>query len=127
MKPGAETDGRSALKTWLSGQERGAQAKLSRDLGVSDQLVSLWISGSCRPNELARLGLEKLLGIKATDWDTEEEHKQREKFAALAPPPLPAATAPDDEGVRHVIVTDGAGRVLGKTAEIPAKTGTGGG
>lgn len=56
----------AALRAWLERQPRGAQAKLCARLGVSDQVLSQWLSRDSIPHYmLARLA--KAIGISEPD------------------------------------------------------------
>jgi len=50
------------LKAWLDREGRGARAKLSRDLGVTPQVITNWLTRKSLPASRLR-GVVKLMGI----------------------------------------------------------------
>lgn len=56
-------DLREKLKEWNAGIERGAAARLAREMNESANVISLWVSGSTRPSEEKLPKLAKTLGI----------------------------------------------------------------
>jgi ribosome-binding protein aMBF1 (putative translation factor) len=51
-----------------------AQADLMRALGIKGGVVTRWVNGERRPEPHLREALERVLGIKATDWMTDDEY-----------------------------------------------------
>jgi transcriptional regulator with XRE-family HTH domain len=84
-----KTPGRELLKAWVSERDRGSQAKLAERLGVSEQLISQWRSGACRPGSIYRDALEAATGIEPHQWETDKEREQR-KRALTGPAPVAA-------------------------------------
>lgn len=62
-----------------------SQADLTRQLGLKGGVVNRWFHGSRRPEPHLREAIERLLGIKASDWMTDAEFRVafgRERRAA---------------------------------------------
>lgn len=83
-RPETDTPARQALKDWISSKGRGAQSELATRLGVTEQLVNQWRSGSCRPGQVYRDALEVVTGIDPRDWETGKE-RDRRKRAMVGP------------------------------------------
>ena len=45
------------------------QKQLADELGVTQQAVSLWLSGRSKPDTNRRERIEELTGVPVTDWD----------------------------------------------------------
>jgi ribosome-binding protein aMBF1 (putative translation factor) len=50
-----------------------SQADLMRSLGIKSGVITRWLNGDRRPEPHLREALERLLGIKRTDWMTDAE------------------------------------------------------
>jgi len=66
----------------LNGKERlsrivadSSQSEVATKVGASQQLVSSWVRGLTRPNDVARHKLQAVFGIPAESWRTPEERK----------------------------------------------------
>lgn len=70
-----DTTARQKLEAALKEPGR-TQARLARALKVSGPAVNAWIAGRTRPEAHLRRALDKLLGIPALEWDTDEERAQ---------------------------------------------------
>ena len=66
-----DTEGREKLIA-LCGRERGMARRISETLGVVPATVSRWMR-TTDPEPEYRLALERLYGIPANDWLTDEE------------------------------------------------------
>lgn len=49
------------------------QKQLAEELGVTQQAVSLWLSGRSKPDANRRERIAKITGVPVTDWDEAEE------------------------------------------------------
>lgn len=72
-----DTMGRRELMRWLEGSGSGgakrSQAQLARLCGVSAVAVHAWTAGKARPEAHLRRALERVAGIDALAWDTDDE------------------------------------------------------
>jgi len=51
-----------------------SQNEFARRLGLNTGVVTRWISGLRRPESHLREAIERLLGVKTTDWMTDDEY-----------------------------------------------------
>ncbi len=88
--PVPTTRAASALRTALApgDAQRMTQAELARRLGIKSASVSAWKDAVARPEAHFRDALERLLGIPAGDWMTDDE---RRIAGGAAPSASPAA------------------------------------
>ncbi len=71
------TEGAEALKAIV---ERPTKTELAERLGVSKQALDQWLQGQSRPTSHRREIIERVLGIPAAAWLTDDE---RAELAAL--------------------------------------------
>ena len=67
-----KTEGRVALRGWLSKHERSV-SWLARMLGVSTTTIHSWLSGKSRPLHFHRECIEDLTRIASCEWFTKKE------------------------------------------------------
>lgn len=63
------------------------QAWIAARVGVTQQNVSVWLSGRCRPSVIVRMKLERLAGIPLDAWLTLEEREELAAAGAASPRP----------------------------------------
>jgi hypothetical protein len=80
-----QTVGRDKLLKWLEADSTRSRTQVARALGISQPAVSNWLRGVSRPEHMHRVALERLCGVPAGDWDTDEERARHAQLAALAP------------------------------------------
>lgn len=71
------SDGARQLRAFFS-PPRMTQADLAKALGVSQQAVSMWVTGRSRPSAHQREAIERIAGIPATTWLTDVERRHVE-------------------------------------------------
>jgi transcriptional regulator with XRE-family HTH domain len=96
--------GAIALKVKLS--ERGARAKLAREFGIDQALVSHWLSGERRPDSKNRAKIEDGYAVPWRSWDddvatadvADVERTMMEEAAAEPAPTFPDPSAASRTG-----------------------------
>lgn len=71
------SDGSRQLRTFFT-PPRMTQADMAKALGVSQQAVSMWVTGRSRPSAHQRVAIERIAGIPSASWLTDEERKHVE-------------------------------------------------
>ena len=64
--------GQAQLKAIVD-SDRGAQAKLARELSVASPVITRWVQGRQKPITRFRAELERLHGIPLLSWDQPAE------------------------------------------------------
>ena len=76
------TKGARDLKRRLTPEPHLTQARLARELGVTQQAISAWLRGVARPDPERRAKLEELTGVAIADWDVDERESGPDVHAA---------------------------------------------
>lgn len=71
------------LKKWNNGIERGAQARLVAETGLSKALISNYISGRQRPSEIAIKKIAKVLGVSVEELENIFTNLPLEKYTEV--------------------------------------------
>ena len=71
------SDGTRQLRAFFS-PPRMTQADMAKALGISQQAVSMWVTGRSRPSAHQRAAIERIAGIPAASWLTPEERQHVE-------------------------------------------------
>ena len=66
------TTARKALRAYLDA-ESVSQSALAARLGVAQPSVSAWLAGITRPQAHYREAIERIAGVPARDWQTDDE------------------------------------------------------
>ena len=66
------TNARKALKAFLSAGSL-SQSSLAARLGIAQPSVSAWLAGTTRPQAHYREAIERIAGVPARDWQTDDE------------------------------------------------------
>ena len=66
------TTARKALKAFLAAGSL-SQSSLAARLGIAQPSVSAWLAGTTRPQAHYREAIERIAGVPAKDWQTDDE------------------------------------------------------